>query len=102
MRRLRRSLFLGGTWLLCVILLSPGPIWAQGIIFNGVGPINRSMGGASTAAPIDAAGAIYWNPATIGSLERSEVILGMELVLPTEAVSRSGRSRGIRPRRAAG
>lgn len=40
------------------------------------------MGGASTAVATDAAGALYWNPATISSLPGSEVVLGSELVLP--------------------
>ena len=31
---------------------------AQGILIPAVGPVNRSMGGASVAAPIDAIGAI--------------------------------------------
>ena len=39
-----------------------------GFILTGVGPVNRSMGGASTAAPIDATGALYWNPASISGL----------------------------------
>jgi len=52
----------------------------QGLILSGVGPINRSMGGASTAAPIDSAGALYWNPASIVGLERSEMEFGVELL----------------------
>jgi long-chain fatty acid transport protein len=60
---------------------------AQGIALSGVGPVNRSMGGAATAAPIDAAGALHWNPASISGMQRSEVIFGLELLLPTEEVS---------------
>jgi long-chain fatty acid transport protein len=45
------------------------------------------MAGAATAAPIDAAGAIEWNPASIGGLECSEVTFGLELMLPTEKLS---------------
>jgi long-chain fatty acid transport protein len=47
------------------------------------------MGGASTALPIDAMGAIHWNPASIGGLADSEVAFGMELLLPTETLSSS-------------
>jgi long-chain fatty acid transport protein len=54
---------------------------------GGVGPVNRAMAGAATAAPIDAAGAIHWNPASISGLQSSEVLFGMELLLPTEALS---------------
>ncbi len=60
---------------------------AQGIALNGVGPINRSMGGASTAAPIDAAGALHWNPASISGLASSEIGFGLELLLPSEELS---------------
>lgn len=87
MKRLPVGLFPGGASLLLVILMAPGPVWAQGIILSGIGPVNRSMGGASTAAPIDAAGAIHWNPATISGLAESEVMFGLELLLPTEDVS---------------
>jgi long-chain fatty acid transport protein len=47
------------------------------------------MGGAATAAPIDAAGAIMWNPASITGLSTSEVDIGLELLLPTEKLSSS-------------
>ncbi len=87
MKRLQWGLFSSGALLLCVILMSPGTVWAQGIMLNGIGPVNRSMGGASTAAPIDAAGAIYWNPASISGLAKSEVMFGMDLLLPTENIS---------------
>ena len=46
----------------------PVRLRAQGIALSGVGPVNRSMGGAATAAPIDAAGALMWNPASISGL----------------------------------
>jgi long-chain fatty acid transport protein len=38
------------------------------------------MGGASTAAPIDSTGALFWNPATIGGLEQSEMAFGVEFL----------------------
>ena len=47
------------------------------------------MGGASTAAPIDAGGSLMWNPAAISGLTSSEVDIGMELLLPTEKLSSS-------------
>jgi long-chain fatty acid transport protein len=83
------------TWfgkVLIVVVLGPASAWAQlGHSVAGVGPINRSMGGASVAAPIDAAGALYWNPATIGGLGRSEMEFGGELLIPqTTLYSRIG------------
>ena len=38
------------------------------------------MGGASTAAPIDAVGALYWNPATISGLKESELGFGNDML----------------------
>jgi long-chain fatty acid transport protein len=61
----------------------------QGFVLNGVGPINRSMGGASTAAPLDAAGAIHWNPATISGLPGSELEAGVSLALPQSRLTSS-------------
>jgi long-chain fatty acid transport protein len=54
---------------------------------NGIGPINRSMGGAAVAAPLDSAGALYWNPATIAALENSELESGLELLFPRSWLS---------------
>ena len=51
-----------------------------GITQSGAGPINRSMAGASTAAPLDASGALYWNPATISGLPQSELEFGSEIL----------------------
>jgi len=74
--------FLLGLW------AAPGPARAQfGLAAAGVGPINRSMGGAATAAPLDAAGALYWNPATIGALEQSEMEFGNAIAIPRATLS---------------
>ncbi len=54
----------------------------QGLMIPMHGPINRSMGGAATAAPLDATGALYWNPASISGLAQSELEFGLELVIP--------------------
>jgi long-chain fatty acid transport protein len=75
--------------LVSAFLAAPKPLDAQGIALSGVGPINRAMGGAATAAPIDAMGAIHWNPASISGLANSQVDFGMELLLPTETLSSS-------------
>lgn len=52
-----------------------------GSTLNGVGPISRSMGGATTAAPLDTLGAFQWNPATITALP-SSTDFGLELLFP--------------------
>lgn len=53
---------------------------AQGLIFPGAGPVSRSFGGATTAIPLDPAGAIYWNPATMSELPNSEIMFGSEFI----------------------
>ncbi len=60
---------------------------AQGFVLAGAGPVNRSMGGASTAAPLDATGSLYWNPATISGLPSSELDFSLELLYPRSTVS---------------
>lgn len=70
-------------------LLSHQSLFAQGTIIGAAGPVNRSMGGASVAAPIDSIGAIYWNPASISGMDRSEVSIGMGILFPNHTVSSS-------------
>ncbi len=69
---------------LCSLLLTFSvaleTVSAQGIIFPGAGALNRSMAGVSTAAPMDAAGATYWNPAAISGLRHNEVFVGVDLM----------------------
>ncbi len=73
---------------LCVALCGAGTVFGQaGVILTGQGAINRSMAGASTAAPIDASGALYWNPAGIIGLNRSEMEFGLEGLYPQTEVS---------------
>src|SRR5688572_25148848 len=62
---------------------------AQGIAVTGVGPVNRSMGGAGTAAPLEAIGALHWNPASISALPTSEVSFGLEALLADVDLSTS-------------
>jgi long-chain fatty acid transport protein len=67
--------------------LAAAPARAQGLVLTSVGPVNRSMGGASTAAPLDATGALYWNPATLSGLPHSEIDFGLELLYTTSVLS---------------
>jgi long-chain fatty acid transport protein len=62
---------------------------AQGIYFPAVGAVNQSMGGASTAAPVDALGAMLWNPAATSGLEQSEVDISSAFLIPNINVSSS-------------
>lgn len=77
-------------WSVCVGLTSmvlPTHVNAQGFILPGAGPVNNSMGGAAVAAPIDATGAIHWNPATITGLAGSSVDIGSEMLNVRHRVS---------------
>lgn len=80
MNRICRNSALAVAVLMLVGSFSPD-VWGQGMSVTGVGPVNRAMGGAGTAAPLDAIGALHWNPASISYLERSEVSFGMEGLL---------------------
>lgn len=57
-----------------------------GATLTGIGPINRSMGGASTAAPLDTLGAFQWNPATITALP-SSTDFGLEILMPHSSLA---------------
>jgi long-chain fatty acid transport protein len=84
-----------------LIAVCATPAKAQGIIAPGAGPINRSMAGASTAAPVDF-GSSYWNPANLSGLDRSEFLLGSELIIPSTHLTTSlsaGAINGVLPLR---
>lgn len=64
---------------------------AQGLALSGVGAGSRAFGGANVAAPLDASGALHWNPATITAFERSRLDFGVEMLhIPTELSSNFG------------
>ena len=71
-------------------LAAPAAVHAQGLYLPGGGAAHLSMGGASTAAPVDAIGALYWNPAAIGKLGRSEVAAGGAFLFPNISLDTVG------------
>lgn len=73
-------LTVGIVFLFCAIGTST-TVLGQGIMFPALGPVNRGMGGASVAAPLDAIGSLHWNPAAISGLGTSELEFGVELLL---------------------
>ncbi|MCR9294809.1 MAG: outer membrane protein transport protein [bacterium] len=77
------------TLMLLLIALCSATAFAQGPILQCGGPVNRGMGGAGVAAPIDSIGAMYWNPASISGLKRSETAFGFGLLFPNHEVSSS-------------
>lgn len=54
---------------LAVLLFSAVSFAQAGHVMQGVGSVNMSMGGASTAQPIDISGALQWNPASISTFD---------------------------------
>ena len=84
MMNLRKALLLAG---ILLFLWSGSQVAAQGILLRGMGAVNESMGGAAVAAPLDATGAIYWNPASISFLKKNEISFGLGLVIPKSSVS---------------
>ncbi|MCL2118565.1 MAG: outer membrane protein transport protein [Planctomycetaceae bacterium] len=64
-------------FLFAVPVCAPGrTLFAQELGYTGVSPVNNSFGGVAVAAPIDGTAAIYWNPATISSLDQGEFQFG--------------------------
>ncbi len=84
--RIRRGRLLGALLFLAIGAMATAT-HAQGIFLPSIGPVNQSMGGAATAAPIDSAGAMSWNPATISGLKSNEMAFGLGLVIPRAIVS---------------
>ncbi len=72
-----------------IALTLPSVVHAQGLYLPGTGAIQGGMGGASTATPLDAIGALYWNPAAIGRLGQNEVSIGGNVLFPDIKVSSS-------------
>lgn len=85
---IRRNVFrkrCGGAFLVftAAIFLYDSTAKGQGVALRGLGAVNESMAGVATGCPLDAVGALHWNPATISALPASEMTFGMELILPT-------------------
>lgn len=64
-------------------------VQAQGVMLRSCGAINESMGSVATGTPLDSAGALNWNPASISALEKSELSFGLGIILPETRVSSS-------------
>ena len=67
----------------------PAGALAQGIYIPSAGPVSRSMGGATTAVPLEGIGALYWNPAVISGLPSSELGFGADLLSAVMQLSSS-------------
>ena len=67
----------------------PQLAFAQGVLLRSIGATNAAVGGTATAMPIDAAGALQWNPGSISALKKNEMTFGLELVQPKSSVTTS-------------
>lgn len=56
---------------------------------QGVGAVNMSMGGASTAQPLDISGALQWNPASISTFDSKIMKLDIGLFFSSPTLSSS-------------
>ena len=80
------------------VTLMPGSAQAQtGQLLDAIGPINQSMGGAGTAMPLDAMGALYWNPASISGLNSSEIGFAFQVFSPQTRLSSSVQANAFGP-----
>jgi long-chain fatty acid transport protein len=89
-----KSSIIGRFTNLCVMAVigfvsQSGAVHAQGIYLVGTGAINVGMAGTGVAAPLDSAGALNLNPASISGLSRSDMSIGFGMLLPTETISSS-------------
>lgn len=75
--------------ILITTILLTNLCYSQGVFAPGLGPVNRSMGSAAVAAPIDSIGAISWNPASLNGFENSEVAMSVELLFANIETSSS-------------
>ena len=62
-------------------------VQAQGILLRGIGAVNDSMAGTAIATPLDAAGAIYANPASIAGLKECQIGFDLGVIIPHSTVT---------------
>ncbi len=74
---------------LCLMLLSTFAFSQAGHVMQGVGAVNMSMGGASTAQPLDISGALQWNPASISTFDSNIIKLDIGLFFSSPELSSS-------------
>ena len=86
MLRVSKLLLLGLLLFLSVSELAQ----AQGILLRGVGAVNDSMAGTAIATPLDAAGAINANPASISGLEECQIGFDLGVIIPHSTVTSEG------------
>ena len=61
--------------------------WGQGILLRGIGAVNDSMAGTAIATPLDAAGAMYANPASISGVKDCRIGFDLGVIIPNSTVT---------------
>jgi len=49
---------------------------------RSAGTVNEAVGSVATAMPIDASGALYWNPGSLSAFKQNEIQIGIGLIQP--------------------
>ncbi|MDO4558874.1 MAG: outer membrane protein transport protein [Planctomycetia bacterium] len=80
----RWASIVSGVW--CGVVLMSGVALGQGAALRAVSPISEGMAGAVTAAPVDAAGAIYWNPGSISGIRGDDVSINFGSIWSVSAL----------------
>lgn len=69
----------------------------SGHVLDGVGPVDQSMAGATTALPLDAIGSVHRNPASITGLPCSEIGFAFAVFAPSTELSSTTSIPGLGP-----
>lgn len=75
--------------------LAQQAVLAQGVLLRSIGATNAAVGGTATAMPIDASGALMWNPGSISALKKNEMSFGLELIQAHSRVDSSVPAMGL-------
>ncbi|WP_456377888.1 OmpP1/FadL family transporter [Lutibacter sp.] len=75
---------------LVVVLFTTATFAQAGHIMQGVGAVNMSMGGASTAQPLDISGTLQWNPAAISVFDSKMLDFNIGLFFSSPELSSTG------------
>ncbi|MCL2624091.1 MAG: outer membrane protein transport protein [Planctomycetaceae bacterium] len=83
MLRVSKTLLLGVLLFLSVSEFAS----AQGILLRGIGAVNDSMAGTAIATPLDAAGAMYANPASISGIKDCQIGFDLGVIIPNSSAT---------------
>lgn len=91
----KQTILVGLVSLFGGLFLGSGVAFGQAAALRAVSPISESMAGAVTAAPVDAAGALYWNPGSISGVQGDDISINFGMVFPKSTLGSSVTLPGI-------